>query len=125
MAVEALTDRFVLDGDWPTLERVLLRNRDPRVALPALGDLVRIAFLLARRGPWPDFTNYRDVHPAAQAAVRPLLQAHRDAFLACIDPWRADPRVFVRVLVEDVDRSVAYHDIGRPPEAWFLEPSGR
>lgn len=112
MVIEALTDRFVLDGDWATLERVLLRNPDPRIALGALGDLVHLHFIIARRGPFPDFTDYRDIEPIVQDRARPLLQAHRDAFFACLDAWRADPRPVVRAMIEDVDRSVAYHHFG-------------
>ena len=112
--VELLTDRFLLDGDWDGLERVLLRSADPRIALATAYDLVLLRFTTAVRGPWPFQADYRDVHPAARDAVAPLFDSHKGALFACLDAWRSDDRPAARVLLDAIDRAVAYHGVKRP-----------
>lgn len=109
--LESLEDDFIERGDWAALESVLLRHRDPVIALETARDLALVYGEISVGGPYPAFKSYRDTPRSIQERLKPWLAANRALFEERVRPYERSPVYALRYLAENALGNARYYGL--------------
>ncbi|MBT6068179.1 hypothetical protein HOG48_00310 [Candidatus Peregrinibacteria bacterium] len=109
--IESLTDYYITKENWEDLEKYLLQNSNPEIALQTARDLCLIYGVQYYDHRMPYYTEYRDCTTGMQKKAKPFIKKHNKNILQSINKFKDDKNPQVKLKYDDAINSMKYYKL--------------